>query len=126
MFMHGDLTQLYASGFLPEVWIPDEPTQALRRQVTRRNQIVRQRSRLKNITFSVFLDRDFVFGGGGSFNSGTDAENVAGIRAGNGEIDITEFFGGAPAGPEPSTWAMMATGFAALGLAGLRRRRRKA
>ena len=36
------LAQLYASGFLPEVWIPDEPTQALRRQVTRRNQIVRQ------------------------------------------------------------------------------------
>ena len=30
------LAQLYASGFLPEVWIPDEPTQALRRQVTRR------------------------------------------------------------------------------------------
>jgi hypothetical protein len=26
------LAQLYASGFLPEVWIPDEPTQALRRQ----------------------------------------------------------------------------------------------
>jgi transposase len=43
------LAQLYASGFLPEVWIADEPTQALRRQVTRRSQIVRQRSRLKNI-----------------------------------------------------------------------------
>jgi transposase len=41
------LAQLYASGFLPEVWILHEPTQALRRQVTRRNQIVRQRSRLK-------------------------------------------------------------------------------
>jgi len=39
----GVLAQLYATGFLPEVWIPDEPTQALRRQVTRRNQIVRQR-----------------------------------------------------------------------------------
>src|SRR4029077_17921817 len=39
------LAQLYASGFLREVWVPDEPTQALRRQVTRRNQIVRQRSR---------------------------------------------------------------------------------
>jgi transposase len=43
------LAQLYASGFLPEVWIPDERTLALRRQVTRRNQLVRQRSRLKNI-----------------------------------------------------------------------------
>ena len=47
------LAQLYASGFLPEVWIPDEATQALRRQVTRRNQIVRQRSRLKNIIQSI-------------------------------------------------------------------------
>ena len=47
------LAQLYASGFLPEVWIPDQPTQALRRQVTRRNQIVRQRSRLKNIIQSI-------------------------------------------------------------------------
>src|ERR1700731_3254387 len=49
----GVLAQLYASGFLPEVWIPDEPTQALRRQVTRANQIVRQASRLKNIIQSI-------------------------------------------------------------------------
>jgi transposase len=40
-----------ASGFLPEVWIPDEATQALRR--TRRNQIVRQRTRLKNLIQSI-------------------------------------------------------------------------
>ena len=46
------LAQLYASGFLPEVWIADEATQALRRQVTRRNQIVRQRSRLKKTSSS--------------------------------------------------------------------------
>jgi transposase len=49
----GVLAQLYASGFLPEVWIADEATQALRRQVTRRNQVVRQRSRLKNIIQSI-------------------------------------------------------------------------
>lgn len=42
------LAQLYASGFLPEVWVPDEATQAMRRQVARRAQIVRQRTRLKN------------------------------------------------------------------------------
>ena len=30
----GVLAQLYASGFLPEVWIPDEHTLGLRRQVT--------------------------------------------------------------------------------------------
>ena len=49
----GVLARLYASGFLPEVWMPDEETQALRRQVTRRNQIVRQRSRLKCIIQSI-------------------------------------------------------------------------
>jgi transposase len=54
----GVLAQLYGSGFLPEVWIADEATQALRRQVTRRNQIVRQRSRLKNIIQSI-LPRPF-------------------------------------------------------------------
>ena len=47
------MAQLYGSGFLPEVWIADQPTQALRRQVTRRNQIVRQRTRLKNIMQSI-------------------------------------------------------------------------
>jgi hypothetical protein len=45
-----------------------------------------------------------------------------GCRSGNGEIDITEVTG-VSAAPESSTWAMMATGFAALGLAGLRRRK---
>ncbi len=45
----GVLAQLYASGFLPEVRVPDEAIQALRRQVSRRQQIVKQRSRLKNI-----------------------------------------------------------------------------
>ena len=47
------LARLYASGFLPEVWVPDQLTLALRRQVTRRNQIVRQRARLKTIIQSI-------------------------------------------------------------------------
>jgi transposase len=47
------LAQLYAAGFLPEVWVPDGATAALRRQVTHRNQIVKQRSRLKNIIHSI-------------------------------------------------------------------------
>lgn len=47
------LAQLYASGFLPEVWVPDDATQALRRQTARRAQIVRQRVRLKNEIHSV-------------------------------------------------------------------------
>jgi transposase len=47
------LARLYASGFLPEVWVPDQATLARRRQVTRRNQIVRQRARLKTIIQSI-------------------------------------------------------------------------
>lgn len=47
------LARLYASGFLPEVWVPDAGTAALRREVTRREQIVRQRSRLKTMTHSI-------------------------------------------------------------------------
>jgi transposase len=47
------LAQLYAAGFLPEVWIPDAATLARRRQVTRRTQLVRQRVRLKTIVQSI-------------------------------------------------------------------------
>jgi transposase len=49
----GVLAKLYASGFLPEVWMPDGTTQATRRQVTRRRQLVHQRTRLKNIVQSI-------------------------------------------------------------------------
>jgi len=44
----GVLAQLHASGFLPEVWVPDERTERLRRCVARRNQVVRHRTRIKN------------------------------------------------------------------------------
>jgi transposase len=42
------LAQLLAADYLPSVWLPDDETHALRRQVHRRAQIVRQRTRLKN------------------------------------------------------------------------------
>src|SRR5690349_5954978 len=42
------LAQLLAADFLPPVWLPDERTRGLRRQVTRRAQLVRQRTRIKN------------------------------------------------------------------------------
>ncbi len=42
------LAELLASGFVAEVWCPDEKTRALRRWVARRAQLVRQRSRAKN------------------------------------------------------------------------------
>ncbi|WFU25568.1 IS110 family transposase [Bradyrhizobium sp. CB1717] len=47
------LAKLYATGFLPEVWVPNERTMALRRQVARRTQLVRQRVRLKNLIQSI-------------------------------------------------------------------------
>lgn len=47
------LAKLYAAGFLPEVWIPDEETLARRRNVTRRNQLVKGRVRLKAMTQSI-------------------------------------------------------------------------
>lgn len=47
------LAKLYAAGFLPEVWVPDDRTLAMRRQVTRRNQLVRQRVVLKSLIQSV-------------------------------------------------------------------------
>jgi transposase len=42
------LAQLLASGFLPEVWQPDEATATLRRQVSRRAHLVKQRTKAKN------------------------------------------------------------------------------
>jgi transposase len=47
------LAQLLAAGFLPSVWLADDETHALRRQVARRAHIVRQRTRLKNRVQSI-------------------------------------------------------------------------
>jgi transposase len=44
----GVLASLRAAGFLPEVWVPDAETERRRRLVTRRNQVVRHRTRVKN------------------------------------------------------------------------------
>jgi transposase len=49
----GVLTKLHASGFLPEVWIPNEDIEALRRRIAERNQLVSQMTRLRNRVHSV-------------------------------------------------------------------------
>jgi transposase len=49
------LAQLLAADYLPSVWVADQATQALRRQVTRRAHIVRQRTRLKNRVQAILL-----------------------------------------------------------------------
>jgi transposase len=53
------LAQLLAADYLPAVWLPDEGTHALRRQVARRAHIVRQRTRLKNQVQAI-LQRNLV------------------------------------------------------------------
>ena len=59
-------------------------------------------------------------GGGGSFDAGLNPILEAGVRAGNGEVMITEL---ASSVPEPSSLAMIATGLAGLaGLGAMRRR----
>jgi hypothetical protein len=47
------LAKLLASGFLPEVWAPDAQTAALRNQLARRRQLVKQRTREKNQVHAV-------------------------------------------------------------------------
>jgi transposase len=53
------LAKLLAADFLPGVWVADDETQALRRQVSRRAHIVRQRTRLKNQVQSI-LHRNLI------------------------------------------------------------------
>jgi transposase len=53
------LAQLLAADFLPEVWMPDETTHVLRRQVARGAQLRRQRTRLKNQIHAV-LHRNLI------------------------------------------------------------------
>ena len=51
------LAQLLAADFLPPVWLPDDRIRSLRRQVTRRAHLVRQRTRIKNQVHAI-LARD--------------------------------------------------------------------
>jgi transposase len=44
----GVLASLRAADFLPEAWVPDAETERSRRLVSRRNQVVRHRTRVKN------------------------------------------------------------------------------
>ena len=49
------LARLLAAGFLPEVWTPDEQTRVMRRWITRRAQLVRQRTREKNQVHAILI-----------------------------------------------------------------------
>lgn len=49
------LARLLAAGFVGEVWTPDEQTRARRRLVSRRAQLVRQRTREKNQVHAVLM-----------------------------------------------------------------------
>ena len=43
----GTLANLFAAGFLPEIWTPDPATERKRRFTARRYQVVRHRTRIK-------------------------------------------------------------------------------
>src|SRR6266566_1100267 len=49
------LAKLLAAGFLPEVWTPGEQTRVLRRRISRRAQLVRQRTREKNQVHAILI-----------------------------------------------------------------------
>jgi transposase len=49
------LAELLAADLLPQVWIADEPTRALRRLTSRRTQLIRQRTRTKNEVCAVLV-----------------------------------------------------------------------
>ncbi len=49
----GVLASLRAADFLPQIWLPDQETERLRRLVARRNQVVRHRTRIKNEVHSI-------------------------------------------------------------------------
>jgi transposase len=49
------LARLLAAGFLPAVWTPDEQTRVLRRRISRRAQLVRQRTREKNQVHAILI-----------------------------------------------------------------------
>ena len=49
------LAQLLAADFIPEVWVPDEATRRLRRQVAHRAALVRQQTQLRNRAHAILL-----------------------------------------------------------------------
>lgn len=49
------LATLLAGGFLPEVWIVDEATRVLRRRISRRAQLVKARTKVKNQVHAVLI-----------------------------------------------------------------------
>jgi transposase len=49
----GTLASLQAAGYLPQIWTPDAATERKRRLATRRYQVVRHRTRLKNEVHSI-------------------------------------------------------------------------
>jgi transposase len=49
------LAELLAADLIPPVWVGDEQTRALRRRVSRRRQLVKQRTRLKNHVAAVLM-----------------------------------------------------------------------
>jgi transposase len=69
------LAELARVGFLPDVWLPDEDTESLRRLISRRTNLVRRRTAIKNDVHSILhrnlveYERPTVFSSETSFRS---------------------------------------------------------
>jgi transposase len=69
------LAELARVGFLPDVWLPDEDTESLRRLISRRTNLVRRRTAIKNDVHSILhrnlveYERPTVFSSESSFRS---------------------------------------------------------
>jgi hypothetical protein len=92
------LAELLAADDLPGVWIADDETHALRRQVARRAHIVRQRTRLKNQVQSI-VHRNLVPRCPAADRSGTRGRRA---EAGRPESRVAEA-GGESSRPCPAT-----------------------
>jgi transposase len=49
----GTLANLHAAGYLPQIWTPDAVTERKRQLASRRYQVVRHRTRIKNEVHSI-------------------------------------------------------------------------
>jgi len=85
----GTLANLFAAGFLPEIWTPDAETERKRRLTARRYQVVRHRTRIKNEVHSILHAHSFrsaliatcSIGRGGRGSSGRRYPTTSGRRS---------------------------------------------
>jgi len=84
------LAKLLAAGMLPGTWLCDEPTRVLRRRVSRRNQLVRGRTRARNQIHAVLIRNLGGRGPGSDAFSKKGREWLAGLELPTDERETLE------------------------------------